>query len=65
MKQTTKEIIKLIQSGKLSQTEITNKGYPFETVRYHWRKLNRPAAHKRFLKLHSKLRKKTYQEAKQ
>jgi hypothetical protein len=64
MKQTTKEIIKLIETTNLPQMEIAKLGYSFATVRYHWRKIKRPAAHKRFLKIHSKLRKESYQEAK-
>jgi hypothetical protein len=45
----SKEIITLIESGK-RQCEIMKMGYPINTVRYYYRKINKPRKFKRLIK---------------
>jgi hypothetical protein len=52
MKQTSeksKEIIKLLESG-LRQFEVQKMGYPINTIRYYYRKINKPRKFKRLIK---------------
>lgn len=64
IKNTTKEIIKLIESGKHTQTEIAEMGYSFGTVRYWYQKINQPKKFERFMNKHKKRQKKRYAESK-
>jgi hypothetical protein len=45
----SEEIIELIYDG-LKPFEIKMMGYPWETVRYHYRKIKFPEKYKRFVK---------------
>ena len=54
IKESTKEIIKHLEEGKLTQTEITALGYPFGTVRYWYQKMYQPKKFERFMNRHKR-----------
>lgn len=64
MKKTTQKIIAYIEKG-LPQMQIVKKGFPLSTVRYHFRKINRPKVHEKLLKRHNKARREKYLETKE